>query len=111
FSCRNGSAAAVDRDALFEVEMDRVIPPAAAIDEGPVLDLPRLRHQQVDAVGVHRVSIAPVDLDGPREHREFRTVGRAFTRLRVARVASALPAPLDYLTPPQRDYCVLYITL
>src|SRR5215470_319757 len=36
--CRNVVVAAIDRNAFLEVQMNRVIPTAAAVDIGPVLD-------------------------------------------------------------------------
>ena len=51
-----GASGPVERregDAFLEVQMDRMIPAAAAIDERDVLDVARLREQQRDPVGVH----------------------------------------------------------
>ena len=59
----------IPNGAFLEVEVDRMVPAAAAIDVGPMLDLPRLRDQFGDAVGVHGMRRPAVDLDGPREGR------------------------------------------
>ena len=38
--CRNGVVAAIDRNAFLEVQMDRVIPSAAAVDVGGGVTMP-----------------------------------------------------------------------
>ena len=63
FGCRDGGASSVDRNAFFEVEMDRMVPAAASVDIGPVLDFARLRDQEGDAVGVEGVRRLPIHVD------------------------------------------------
>src|SRR5215470_14288184 len=66
----DGLIAAIERDALFEVQMNRVIPAAASVDIGPVLDLSGLLVFERNPVGVHRMRLASalrIDDDGPRE--------------------------------------------
>src|SRR5215813_13489747 len=65
--CRNGVVAAIDRNAFLEVQVDRVIPSAATVNIGPVLDGSRLLVLELDAVSVHRMRLAVIDDDGPRE--------------------------------------------
>src|SRR5262245_22152333 len=90
-------AAAVHGDAFLEVEVDRVIPAAAAIDVGPVLDFAGGGDDIGDAVGVHGVGFPTVHSDGPGEvEHHLRAIGRALTRDRVARVASAAAPELDH---------------
>src|SRR5262245_3757166 len=103
FVRRDRVGTAIDGDALLEVEMDRMVPTAAAVDVGPVLDLARFRDQERDPVGVHRVRGLAVDPDGPREHRGLRAVGRALTCYWVARVALAGPSELHDPGPHRRD--------
>ena len=79
-----------------------MIPAAAAVDVGPVLDLTRLRDQQRDAVRIHRMRFLPVDLDGPRERHVLRAVRRALA-VRPARVAVAGAAELDKPRAHRRD--------
>ena len=54
-----------DRDAFLEVQMDRVVPAAAAVLVGPMLDLAGLGNNHRDAVGVERVGVLAVDANGP----------------------------------------------
>ena len=67
--CGDWRTAPVHGDAFLEVQVDGMVPAAAAVDVGPVLDLARLRDQLRDAVGVEGVRGLAVDLDGPREYR------------------------------------------
>src|SRR5262249_18610965 len=89
-------------DAFLEVEVDGMVPAAAAVDVGPVLDLARLGDQLRDPVGVEGVRVLAVHLDGPREHRTLWAVRRALTRHGVARVAATGPAPSDGPRPHRR---------
>ncbi len=79
FGCRDRGVSAIHRDPFLEMEVDRMIPAAAAVGIGPMLDLTRLRHQQTDAVGVHRVGLAAIDADDPGEVGGFGAVGNALT--------------------------------
>src|SRR5262245_66686144 len=62
---RNSRAATVHGDAFLEVEMDGVIPTAATIDVGPVLDFASLGVDVRDAVGVHGTRLTTVHLHVP----------------------------------------------
>ena len=93
---RKGGTTAVHGDAFLEVEVDRVIPAAAAVNVGPVLDLAGLRVDHRHAVGVHRVGSLAVDGDGPGEaEHHFGAIGRALSRARIARVAVTFSAEFD----------------
>src|SRR5262245_40459600 len=89
FGRRERKTSPVQGDALLEMEVDRVVPTTAAVDQGPPLDLAGPRDQLGNAVGVKRMRVLTIDLDGPREHRGFRAIGGALTGLWVARVAVA----------------------
>src|SRR5262245_5497119 len=101
FGRGNSSAAAVNRDPFLEVEMDRVIPLSSGIDVGPVLDVPGLRIQELNPVGVHRVLLTVIDLDDPGKRRGGRTVGDALA-ITSARVAITVP-PYDDPCSYRRD--------
>src|SRR5262249_9242247 len=77
--------------AFLEMEMDRMVPTSAAVDDGPVLDLARPRDQCRNPVGVEGMGFLSVHLDRPWKRCEFRAVRGAFTCLRIARVAAARP--------------------
>src|SRR5262245_63108635 len=99
FGRRDRISCPVDGDAFLEVEVDRMVPASTAVDIGPVLDVARLRVEQRDAVGVHRVRFLPVDPDGPREHRGLRAIGRALAGDGIARVALARTARFGTPSP------------
>src|SRR5262249_54303386 len=87
--CWNVVVAAIDRNPFLEVQMNRVIPTAAAVDIGPVLDGSGLLVLELNAVGVHRMRLAVIDDDGPREPVLRGTVGDARTRAGLDRIAVA----------------------
>src|SRR5215471_14851791 len=101
--CRNGVVAAIDRNAFLEVQMDRVIPSAAAVDKGPVLDGSWLLVLELNAVCVHRMRLAVIDHDGPREADLRRTIGDARAGVGLDRIAIARSAPLDRARTHRRD--------
>src|SRR5215471_2454344 len=101
--CRNGVVAAIDRNAFLEVQMDRVIPSAAAVDKGPVLDGSWLLVLELNAVCVHRMRLAVIDHDGPREAVLRRTIGDARAGVGLDRIAIARSAPLDRARTHRRD--------
>src|SRR5215831_11710395 len=101
--CRNGVVAAIDRNAFLEVQVDWVIPTAAAVDIGPVLDGSRLLVLELDAVGVHRMRLAVIDDDGPREAVLRRTIGYASASAGLDRIAVAGSTPLDCARTHGRD--------
>src|SRR5215470_17497741 len=101
--CRNGVVAAIDRNAFLEVQVDRVIPSAATVDVGPVFDGSRLLVLELDAVSVHRMRLAVIDDDGPREADLRGTIRYARAGAGLDRIAVAGSAPLDHALTHGRD--------
>src|SRR5262245_27573902 len=79
-----------------------MIPATATVDIGPMLDLARLRVQQRDPIGIHRMRGLAIDLDGPRECRGLRAIRDALP-VGLARIAVAGPAELNEPRPDWGD--------
>src|SRR5262249_16382651 len=97
------AGAAIDLKAFLEVQMVRVIPSAAAVDIGPVFDGSGLLVLQLNPVGVHRMRLAVVDDDGPREAVLRRTIRYASAGVGLNRIAVAGSTPLDRARTHGRD--------
>src|SRR5215471_12109687 len=82
--------------------MNRVIPAAAGVLVSPVLDGSGLLVLERNPVGVHRMRLAAVDHDGPREPILQAAIGDALT-VGLDRIAGADSAPLDQARTRRRD--------
>src|SRR5262245_44622949 len=77
FGRRHRRATPVHRHTLFEVQMNGMVPASTTVHKCPVLDLAGPGDEQRYPVGIKRVSVLSVHLDGPRECRELWTIRRA----------------------------------
>src|SRR5262249_39643263 len=100
---RRRLAAAVKRDAFLEVQMNRMIPAAATVDEGPVLDGSGLLVLELDPVRVHRMPLALIDEDEPREAVLRGTIWYTRAGAGLKRIAVAESTPLDHARAHGRD--------